>query len=40
LIAKEEKKWKDVTLNVTMFEVNSMMFAHGRGVGDIVIWHK
>jgi hypothetical protein len=28
------------TLDVNMFEVNSMLFTHGKGVGDIEIWHK
>jgi hypothetical protein len=25
---------------VNMHEVNSMLFTHGKGVGDIGIWHK
>jgi len=28
------------TLDVNMLEVNSMLFTHGKGVGDIRIWHK
>jgi hypothetical protein len=28
------------TSDVNMFEVNSMLFTHGKGVGDIGIWHK
>ncbi len=28
------------TLDVNMHEVNSMLFTHGKGVGDIEIWHK
>jgi hypothetical protein len=28
------------TLDVNMLEVNSMLFAHGEGTGDIGIWHK
>jgi hypothetical protein len=28
------------TLDVNMFKVNSMLFAHGKGAGDIGIWHK
>jgi hypothetical protein len=28
------------TLDVNMPEVNSMLFTHGKGVGDIGIWHK
>jgi hypothetical protein len=28
------------TLDVNMLEVNSMLFTHGKGVGNIGIWHK
>ncbi len=28
------------TLDVNMPEVNSMLFTHGKGAGDIGIWHK
>jgi hypothetical protein len=28
------------TLDVNMFKMNSMLFTHGKGVGDIGIWHK
>jgi hypothetical protein len=28
------------TLDVNMPEVNSMLFTHGKGVGNIGIWHK
>jgi transposase InsO family protein len=28
------------TLNVTMLTVNFMLFTHGKGAGDIRIWHK
>jgi hypothetical protein len=28
------------TLDVNMLEVNSMLFMHGKGVGDIGIWHN
>jgi hypothetical protein len=28
------------TLDVNMPKVNSMLFTHGKGVGDIGIWHK
>jgi len=28
------------TLDVNMPEVNSMLFTHGKGAGDIEIWHK
>jgi hypothetical protein len=40
LIAKGEKNGQIFTLDVNMPEVNSMLFAHGKGVGDIGIWHK
>jgi hypothetical protein len=28
------------TLDVNMPEVNSMLFTHGKGAGNIGIWHK
>jgi hypothetical protein len=28
------------TLDVNMPEMNSMLFTHGKGAGDIRIWHK
>jgi hypothetical protein len=28
------------TLDVNMPEVNSMLFTHGKGGGDVGIWHK
>jgi hypothetical protein len=28
------------TLDVNMFKVNSILFTHGNGAGDIGIWHK
>jgi hypothetical protein len=28
------------TLDVNMHEVKSMLFTHGKGAGDIGIWHK
>jgi hypothetical protein len=28
------------TLDVNMPKVNSMLFTHGKGIGDIGIWHK
>jgi len=28
------------TLDVNMPKVNSMLFTHGKGVGDITTWHK
>jgi len=30
----------NVHLGCEMPEVNSMLFTHGKGVGDIRIWHK
>jgi hypothetical protein len=35
---KRGKEW--TTLDVNMPEVNSMLFTHGKGVGDIGIWPK
>jgi hypothetical protein len=40
LIAKGERNGRMFTLDVNMHEVNSMLFTHGKGVGDIGIWHK
>ncbi len=40
LIAKGERNERMFTLDVNMFEVNSMLFTHGKGVRDIGIWHK
>ncbi len=40
LIAKGERNGRMFTLDVNMHEVNSMLFTHGNGVGDIGIWHK
>jgi len=40
LIAKEERSGQMFTLDVNMPEVNSMLFTHGKGAGDIGIWHK
>jgi hypothetical protein len=37
---KKEKEWTNVHLGCDMSEVNSMLFTHGKGVGDIGIWHK
>ncbi len=31
---------KLIALDVNMLRVNSMLFTHGKGVGDIGIWHK
>jgi hypothetical protein len=40
LIAKRKRNGWMFTLDVNMHEVNSMLFTHGKGVGDIGIWHK
>ncbi len=40
LIAKREKNGRMFTLDVNMPEVNSMLFTHGKGAGDIGIQHK
>jgi hypothetical protein len=40
LIAKGKKNVQMFTMDVNMLEVNSMLFTHGKGVGDIGIWHK
>jgi hypothetical protein len=40
LIAKGERNGRMFTLAVNMFEVNFVLFAHGKGAGDIGIWHK
>jgi len=40
LIAKGERNGQMFTLDVNMPEVNSMLFTHGKGTGDIGIWHK
>ncbi len=44
LIAKGEKNGRmftlDVTLDVTMPEVNFMLFTRGKEAGNIGIWHK
>jgi hypothetical protein len=40
LIAKRERNGRMFTLDVNMLEMNSMLFTHGKGVGDIGIWHK
>jgi transposase InsO family protein len=37
---KGERNGRMFTLDVNMPEVNSMSFTHGKGVGDIGIWHK
>ncbi len=40
LIAKGKRNEQMFTLNVNMPKVNSMLFTHGKKVGDIGIWHK
>ncbi len=40
LITKGERNGRMFTLDVNMPKVNSMLFTHGKGVGDIGIWHK
>jgi hypothetical protein len=40
LIAKRKRNGRKFTLDVNMLEVNSMLFTHGKGVGDIGIWHE
>jgi len=41
LIAKGERNRRMFTLDVNMFEMNSMLlFTHGKGARDIRIWHK
>ncbi len=40
LITKGERNGRMFTLDVNMLEVNSMLFTHGKGTGDIGIWRK
>jgi hypothetical protein len=40
LIAKKKRDGQMFTLDVNMPEVNPMLFTHGKGAGDIGIWHK
>jgi len=40
LIAKGERNGQMFTLDVTMLKLNSMLFTHGKVVGDIGICHK
>ncbi len=40
LIVKGERNGRMFTLYVNMPQVNSMLFTHGKGAGDIGIWHK
>jgi len=37
---KRKKDGRMFTLDVNMLEMNSMLFTHGKGAGDIGIWHK
>jgi hypothetical protein len=40
LIAKGERNGRMFTLDMNMPEVNSMLFTHGKGAGNIGVWHK
>jgi len=40
LIVKKERNGQMFASDVNMPEVNSMLFTHGKGAGDIGIWHK
>jgi hypothetical protein len=40
LIVKGKRNGRIFTLDVNMPKVNSMLFTHGKGAGDIGIWHK
>ncbi len=40
LIIKGERNGRMFTLDVNMPKVNFMLFTHGKGVGNIGIWHK
>jgi antitoxin component YwqK of YwqJK toxin-antitoxin module len=40
LITKGKRNGRMFTLDVNMHEVNSMLFAHGKRIGNIRIWHK
>ncbi len=40
LIAKGKRNGRMFSLDMNMPEVNSMLFTHGKGAGDIGIWHK
>jgi hypothetical protein len=37
---KRGKEWTNVHLGFEHAKVNSMLFTHGKGAGDIGIWHK
>jgi hypothetical protein len=40
LITKGKRNGHMFILDVNMFEVNSMLFTHGKGIRNIGIWHK
>jgi hypothetical protein len=40
LITKGERNGRMFTLDVNMPKVNFMLFTHGKGAGNIGIWHK
>jgi hypothetical protein len=40
LIVKGDSNGRMFTLDVNTLKVNSMLFTHGKRVGDIGIWHK
>jgi hypothetical protein len=40
LIVKGKRNGRMFTLDVNMPKVNSMLSTHGKGAGDIRIWHK
>ncbi len=40
LIAKGERNGQMFTLDVSVPEMNSMLFTHEKGAGNIGIWHK
>jgi hypothetical protein len=40
LIVKGERNGRMFTLDVNMPKVNSTLFTHGKGAGNIGIWHK
>jgi len=40
LIAKGKRNGRIFTLDVNMPKMNFMLFTHGKGAGDIEIWHK
>jgi hypothetical protein len=40
LITKGKRNGQTFTLNVNMPKVNSMLFTHRKGAGEIIFWHK